>query len=83
MIKRVDSLPERTRGSRGVDWKQTCLDVEAEGGAWCEIGDFHSSTASHIRVGRYPSVDPTRFEVTTQRSTTDPKKSTLYMRLRV
>jgi len=81
----VDSLPTRTHGSQGIDWAAVCSDVAAEGersDRWCEVGVFTASVATHIRKGKYPSVDPALFEVTTQRNPDIPGKSTLYMRLR-
>ncbi len=82
MVEKVNTLPQRTHGSRGLDWKQTCADVEAGEGDWFLVGEFSPSVATHIRRGRYPSVDPGKFEVTTVKSDT-PGRSGLYMRLRV
>ena len=56
--------------------------MEALGGEWAEVGVFSPSVASHIRSGRYPSVDPTKFEVTTQKAD-QPGRSYLFARLRV
>jgi hypothetical protein len=81
-IKVIGNLPERNgHGRRGFDWTAICDAVADAKGKWCEIGVFHPSIATQIRQGRYPSVDPERFEVTT-RTTGDRLRSTLYMRLR-
>lgn len=85
VVEPVDSLPPRTHGSQGIDWDEVCREVEAEGkksDRWCKVGTFTASVATHIRRGKYPSVDPEKFEVTTQRSTEVIGKSVLYMRLR-
>ena len=82
MVKILDELPGTSgRGRRGLDWTDICQAVTGAKGQWCEIGVFHPSIATHIRQGRYPSVDPEKFEVTT-RTTGDRGHSTLYMRLR-
>jgi hypothetical protein len=81
----VDSLPPRQFGARGIDWKQVCIDVEDEAtrsDKWCAVADFNASVGTHIRQGKYPSVDPEKFEVTMQKSDTAEGKSTLYLRLR-
>lgn len=82
MVKQVKALPERTYGSKGIDWSQICADVEAGEGEWFVVGVFSPSVASHIRRGRYPAVDPEKFEVTTAKTDTR-NRSELYMRLRV
>lgn len=82
MVKKVGKLPDRTFGSKGIDWSSTCERVEKGAGAWFNVGEFSPSVASHIRAGKYPSVDPEKFEVTTQK-TDQPGRSALFMRLRV
>jgi hypothetical protein len=79
-VTKIDDLPQRRLGPRGVDWRQVCADVEKHDGAWCHLGIFSASTVSHIRAGKYPSVDPEKFEVTSQRG--DDGKRHLYMRMR-
>lgn len=81
-VKPVDALPPRRFGASGVDWETICAEVEAEGGRWCEVGVFTPSAATHMRQGRYPAVDPTKFEITTQKDPDHPGKSTFFMRLR-
>ena len=84
-VKPVDALPARRYGVVGIDWAAVCDEVEAEGrksDRWCEVGVFAPSVASHIRAGKYPSVDPTKFELTTQKAPDHPGKSTLYMRVK-
>jgi len=82
MVKVLSELPGiGPRGPRGFDWTEIAAAVEAAKGAWCEIGVFHPSTVSHVRNGRYPAVDPERFEITS-RTAGARNKSTLYMRLR-
>ena len=85
IIEPVEALPTRKYGARGVDWAAVCEAVEAEGARsdrWCMVGVFTPSVATHIRSGKYPSVDPERFEVTTQKDPDHPGKSVFYMRLR-
>ena len=81
-VKPLDALPPRRFGASGVDWEQVCTEVAEQDGLWCEVGSFSPSVAVHIRKGKYPSVDPARFEVTTQKDESAPGKSRLYMRLR-
>ncbi len=80
-IKPVSELPPRQYGAKGIDWAEVCDKVAAENGAWCEVGTFNPSVATHIRNGRWPAIDPSKFEITTQKSDV-PGRSRLYMRLR-
>lgn len=84
-MKVVGDLPERSIGVRGLDWPAIVEYVRKQKGLWVEIDTFDPSVASHIRSGRYPSIDPSEFEVTTQKAepVNGKRRSTLFMRLMV
>jgi hypothetical protein len=66
-------------GPRGTDWEAVIAEVEALDGKWGRVGQYHQSVVTRIREGKYPAVDPTKYEVTSRR---DPEtgKSWLWMR---
>lgn len=83
-MKVVDDLPAHNKGRRGVDWAEVCAFTEKQKGKWVEVGLFDPSVVSHIRNGKYPSVDPERFEVTSQGAEAPEsggRRSTIYIRL--
>ena len=66
-------------GPRGTDWSKVCEEVDALGGKWGKVGQYHPSMVTRIRSGALTSVDPKKYEVTARK---DPEtgKSWLWMR---
>jgi hypothetical protein len=81
MVEVVNHLPERRQ--RGRDWPAIMAQVDAAGGEWCAIGEFHFTTGSKLRAGKFKYVDPNKYEIVGRRG--DVKKydyTVIYMRLR-
>lgn len=83
-MKVVGDLPKRNIGVRGLDWPAIVEYVRKQKGKWVSIDTFDPSVVSHIRAGRFTSVDPEEFEVTSQKAepVDGKRRSTLFMRLR-
>jgi len=73
------------RRIRLVDWEKvlTQLDEASLSGSteWGLVGTFDQSVRTHIRQGRYKSIDPSKYEVTTRLSPGEKRsRALLYMR---
>ena len=56
----VGSLPAAKGHQR--DWAAVCAFADANPGKWIRVGIMHSSVRSHLNAGRYPGVDPSKYE---------------------
>lgn len=79
----IDELPPVGKvGNWKVDWEAVKALAQANPGRWVKVGILNPSVATHIRKGRYQSVSPEEFEVTTRKDGEDKTKSWLYLRTR-
>lgn len=65
-METASSLPTGTFGKRGTDWPAVCKEIDALRGKWGKVGVYSPSSATRIRRGEYPSVDPEKYEVATR-----------------
>lgn len=71
------TLPRSTFGPKGTDWPAVCKEVDGLKGQWGKVGQYSASTATRIRRGEFPAVDPSKYEVA---SKTEEGVTYLWMR---
>ena len=65
-MESAKDLPVGRFGKRGTDWSAVCKQIDALKGKWGKVGVYSPSSATRIRRGEYPAVDPSKYEVATR-----------------
>jgi len=82
---RLEDPPPAWDGHRR-DWRKVCDLCDANPGRWVRVGIMDRSVATHIRNRRYPSVDPSLYQVVARRQAnieySGRSQMTLFMRRR-